>query len=60
MTQITVAALQLAFTADIDRNIVEVSRLAGEARHLDDVAVDIGGKGQLQRGDGDLGHGLAL
>lgn len=26
MTQITVAALQLAFTADIDRNIAEVSR----------------------------------
>ncbi len=31
MTQITVAALQLAFTADIDRNIAEVSRLVREA-----------------------------
>ncbi|KTT75833.1 N-carbamoylputrescine amidase [Sphingomonas sanguinis] len=31
MTQITVAALQLAFTADIDRNIAEVTRLVREA-----------------------------
>ena len=31
MTQITVAALQLGFTPDIDRNIANVSRLAREA-----------------------------
>ena len=31
MTDITVAALQLGFTADIDRNIANVSRLAREA-----------------------------
>ncbi len=31
MTQITVAALQLAFTADIDANIANVSRLVHEA-----------------------------
>ncbi|HEU0067545.1 MAG TPA: N-carbamoylputrescine amidase [Sphingomonas sp.] len=31
MTQITVAALQLGFTADIDRNIAHVSRLVREA-----------------------------
>ena len=32
MPQITVAALQLAFTADIDRNIAAVSRLVREAQ----------------------------
>lgn len=32
MTEITVAALQLAFCSDIDRNIANVSRLAREAR----------------------------
>ncbi len=31
MTEITVAALQLAFTSDIDRNIANVSRLVREA-----------------------------
>ncbi len=31
MTEITVAALQLGFTADIDRNIAKVSRLVREA-----------------------------
>ena len=31
MTDITVAALQLGFTADIDRNIANVSRLVRQA-----------------------------
>ena len=31
MTEITVAALQLGFTADIDKNIANVSRLVREA-----------------------------
>ena len=31
MTQITVAAVQCGFTADIDRNIAHVSRLIREA-----------------------------
>jgi len=31
MSQITVAALQLGFSADIDRNIANVSRLVREA-----------------------------
>ncbi len=31
MTEITVAALQLGFTADIDRNIANVARLVREA-----------------------------
>ena len=31
MTDITVAALQLGFTADIDRNIANVARLVREA-----------------------------
>ena len=31
-------------------------RLADEARHVGDVAVDVGGEAKLQRGDGDFSH----